>query len=348
MIKNRINILAYIFVVSIASVIAFEFVILPWHFNLPRDIALMGFAGKPDTTIDDTLINAIGFTGDVLHQGKNPEAIRLLTLGGSAMFNRRMSERVKNSLNKVANSSVEVMGGALRTHTSMSSVIKYRTLSKYKFDSVLIYHGINDLFVNNVYVDYFKSDYSHMVPWYRRNYLLDNSLILRVIYNNVFWGRRIFGTASWHLKYIYPDKALENAMNFESERFFRRNLTTLVKEIKKDGAVPVLMTFAWTIPDHYTQDKFKAGKAGYASSNFKNYPVELWGSVEFVSEGVRRHNKVIREVAEEFNVLLLDQEKLLGKNLRWFEDICHLSEEGTDQFVQNITDFYLKNNLFIK
>jgi hypothetical protein len=210
---------------------------------------------------------------------------------------------------------------------------------------VFIYYGINDLFVNNVDNSRFKSDYSHMVAWYRRNFLLDNSLVARLIYNNIIWGHRIFGTSSWYLKYIYPEKDIENGMNFVSEELFRRNITMLVKEIKQDGAVPVLMTFAWNIPNHYNQESFESGEVGYKPTKYGRYPVELWGSVEFVKEGMSRHNAVIREIADQYDVFLIDQENLMGKDLHLFEDVCHFSEEGTDKFIQNTTNFFLKNNL---
>lgn len=337
--KSKIIYICYLAVISIAIAVIFEFVILPWHFHLPRDIALMGFAGVPNTIVDDTAINSMGFTGDILSERKDPGKVRILTLGGSVMFNRRMTERLKEKLAEVSGRPVEIMGAALRTHTSMSSLLKYRVLSKYKFDYVFIYHAINDLFVNNVRPDQFKSDYSHMVPWYKRNFLLDHSLIARLIYNKFIWGKRIFGMEKvW---YIYPqDSDVENLMNFVSEKLFRRNMTLLVKEIKKNGAVPVLMTFAWDIPDNYTREAFESGKAGYAKSNFKTHPVELWGSPEFVKEGLQRHNKVIREISKEYNVLLLDQENLMGKNMRWFEDVCHLSEDGVNRFVRYIAEFY--------
>ena len=342
--RSKSYFLVYIIIIMIAMVVAFEFVILPWHFKLPRDMALMGFSGKPNAIIDDTSLNSMGFTGDVIHHKKNPEKVRILTLGGSAMFNRRMTERLNKSLNEISSRPVEILGAALRTHTSMSSLIKYRLLSRYKFDYVLIYHGINDLFVNNVYIDHFRSDYSHMLPWYRRNFLLNNSLIARVIYNNFIWGRRIFGMEK--IWYIYPQVSyIENAMDFVSEKLFRRNISMLIKEIKQDGAVPILMTFAWNIPSHYNQTSFELGTVGYNPTNYGRYPVELWGSVKFVREGLQKHNTIIREISKQYNVLLIDIENLMGNHLRWFEDVCHFSEEGTDEFIQNTTNFFLENNL---
>jgi hypothetical protein len=303
----------------------------------------MGFAGKPNTILDDTSLNSMGFTGDVIGLEKEPDKIRVLTLGGSAMFNRQMTRLLKESLDKISERPMEVVGAALRTHTSMASLIKYRALAKYEFDYVLIYHGINDLFVNHVYVDHFRSDYSHMIPWYKKNLLLDNSLIMRSFYNKYIWARRVFGMEK--IWYIYPEEHMENAMDFVSERLFKRNITELIKEIKKNGAVPVLMTFAWNKPDHYNQTLFESGQVGYKPTQYGRYPIELWGSIGFVKEGLQRHNRVIRDIAIQHGVYLIDQEDLMSKDLRWFEDVCHFSPEGTAEFIRNIRNYFTENKL---
>jgi hypothetical protein len=343
MVRNK-NYIIFITIIIFGVLLAIEIIIIPLRFKLPRDMALMGFAATPGMTVDDNVINSMGFTGDVVSYKKDSEKIRILTLGGSSMFNRRMTEKLKSSLNNVSSRPVEILGAALRTHTSMSSLIKYRSLSEYKFDYVLIYHGINDLFVNHVDNEHFRADYSHMLPWYRRNILLDNSLIARVVYNNFIWGKRIFGMQKvW---YIYPSEESENAMNYISERLFKRNLTALVEEIQQNRGTPVLMTFAWNIPENYDLESFRAGTVGYNNpEKYDQYPVELWGSSGFVREGLKRHNNILREITKHSNILMIDQEKDLGNNLRWFGDICHLSEEGTDRFIHNITDYFIQHGL---
>lgn len=338
----------YIFFISVlvlSILLAIEFIIIPLRFNLTRDIALMGFASKPGSVIDEVHINRMGFTGDVISMKKDPGKIRVLTLGGSSMFNRHMTERIKRDLNIVSDRPVEVLGAALQSHTSKSSLLKYRALSKYQFDYVLLCHAANDIFVNNVDSISFRSDYSHMSPWYKRNFLLDNSLIARIIYNKLIWGRSIFGMEKvW---YIYPKKEIENAMNFVSERLFEDNINIIVKEIKKSGAVPVLMTFAWSIPDNYSNEAFNKKLVGYNNpTDYDQHPVELFGAPEYVREGLRRHNAVLRDISAKQDCLLIDQENLIGKELHWFGDPFHLSEEGTEKFVGNITEFFLEKILF--
>ena len=59
---------------------------------------------------------------------------------------------------------------------------------------------------------------------------------------------------------------------------------------------------------------------------------------------MHRHNSVIRCIVGEYDILLIDQENLVGKNLRWFEDMCHLSEKGTDKFIENILNVFLEKD----
>jgi hypothetical protein len=47
----------------------------------------------------------------------------------------------------------------------------------------------------------------------------------------------------------------------------------------------------------------------------------------------------VRELAQTHNVFLIDQEKLMGKDLYYFGDVCHLSEAGTEKFIDNIIAF---------
>lgn len=293
----------------------------------------MGFSATPGSVVDDTTINSMGFAGDSVDVSKPPGTIRILTLGGSAMFNRRMAERLRDRLKTATGRRLEVVGGALRAHTTMSSVLKYKVLRKYAFDIVLIYHGINDLWANHVALDEFREDYSHLGPWYKRNVWLDQCVVCRLVYN----------------KWIYPGPTPhsgENRSRFASEHTFKRNLMVLIQSIRWDDSIPILMTFAWNIPKDYTYDSFQKHSVGYNNrENYDRWPVELWGSPQYVSEGLVRHNRIVRQLADIENVLLIDQEERMGKDLRWYGDVCHFSEEGTAKFVENITEFITEKRL---
>jgi lysophospholipase L1-like esterase len=316
-----------------------EYLILPWKSGLPREFALLGFASTAKL-VDDTPINRLGFTGDVPDLQKDPATRRILTLGGSAFFNRRTTERLKKHISQKSNQPIEIVGAALRTHTTRASLLKYQALSKYKFDYVLIYHGINDLWANDVRSADFRADYSHLNPWYHRSALLDSSLVARSIYN-WFYEHRPNAFKDFLAQ---SPRASVNGANYRSVETFESNLRQLLELIRADGAIPVLMTFAWMIPENYSEESFQAGALGYVNpEKYDLCPVKLWGPVAFVREGLRRHEGVVRKLAKEMNVLLLDQKQLMGDRIELFGDVCHFNEPGTEQFVEHITDFLLQN-----
>ena len=270
----------------IVSLLLGEYIAMPVLLKLlnrpNRAMQLFGLCAQPDTQVDDTPINSQGFTGHVLQRYKSTQNIvRILTLGGSAMFDHRMTERLIENLAKATSAKLEIQGGALRSHNTRSSLIKYeKHFYRYSFDYVLIYHAINDLSANHVKIENFKVDYSHISPWYKRNILLNHSLITRYVYNHIFWK---------------SPKHIENGAQFSSCQTFEQNIRELIRLIKRDHGAPILMTFAWYIPDDYTETKFNQGKLCYNNpNNYDKCPVELWGSVDYAKEGLRRHNSIIR------------------------------------------------------
>ena len=337
--RSRPAYFLFLFLLMTLTVLVAEFGILPQKLDgLSREAYLMGFAAKPGTLVDDVRINSMGFTGHVIAGPRAPGTVRILTLGGSAMFNRRMTERIIERLDTSTDTPIEVLGAALRTHTTWSSLLKYELLARYGFDFVLIYHGVNDLWANHASAGSFRSDYSQLGPWYTRNFLLDRSLIAREVYN-----RWIYSNIG-----LIESRGLPrtNQAGFAAGQTFRHNLSSLVERCVEHGAVPILMTFAWSLPPHYSYQAFAERRMGYNNPmNYDRFPVELWGQPEYVREGLRRNNEMVREIAASGNVPLIDQEQLIGKDLRRFGDVCHLSEEGTERFVDNIVDFFLRDGL---
>lgn len=323
----------------IVSLLLGEYIVTPILLKLlnrpSRALQLLGLCAPPNIQVDDTPINSQGFTGHVLQPSKPTQnTIRILTLGGSAMFNHRMTEQLTESLLKATSARLEIQGGALRSHSTRSSLIKYKEhFYRYSFDYVLIYHAINDLLMNHVAYKNFKADYSHFSSWYKRNAVLNHSVMARYIYNRIFWK---------------SPKRVENGSQFSSYQTFEQNIRELVRLIKRDDGVPILMTFAWHIPDNYTETKFYQGRLGYNNpTNYDKCPVELWGSVDYVREGLMHLNSIIRNIAREEQVMLIDIEGMdtFRNNPQNFGDVCHLSENGTETFIKIITDFFLSHNL---
>lgn len=324
--KDKMINTALLLVSILASVLFFEFVIAPQLLGVRRDILLFGFAATPHEVIDGVVINASGFTGDVIEGPRPPGTLRVLTLGGSTMFDNNFTVRLKHQLEMAMNMPVEVAGGALQSHTSASSLIKYQYYFKnYPVDYVFIYEGINDLLTNHVAIENFKPDYSHLYPEYKRGPILDHCIACRLLYNKI----------------IPAPPRVYRGSGYASVKTFETNLRALIAAIRANGSTPILMTFAITIPPNYSAAAFSAKTLGYSEAlgigGF--HPVELWGQVDYVQEGVKLQNEVIRKLASEYQLDLIDQEKQMAGNLQYFGDICHFSEPGVNVFISNISNF---------
>jgi hypothetical protein len=94
--------------------------------------------------------------------------------------------------------------------------------------------------------------------------------------------------------------------------------------------------------------KFRQGRLNYNNpENYDECSVEFWGNVDFVREGLIRHNSISRNIAREEQVMLIDIERMnaFSNNSQIFGDVCHLSEDGTELFIKTITDFFLSKDL---
>jgi hypothetical protein len=318
--------------------VVFEYAVTPFVYrrvHIPsRELALLGLISVPSRLIDDTMTNLQGFTGDLIDSNSppNPTSTRVLTLGSSVLFNHKMTEQLYIQLSKITSKKVELVGGALRAHTSRSDVIKYQYFRKSNFNYVLLYGGLNDLWANNVAAQDYRSDYSHVSAWNRRNLLLDHSLLARYVYNTFIWKQ--------------PDKLL-NGAKFRAEIDFEKNMRTLVRMIKTDKGIPILMTFAYHLPPDYSKEKFWANQLSYYNpTDYDKWDVELWGNLDDVRIGLKQLNRIIRRIAAEEKIFLLDQEELLRGKPRLFSDVSHLNEEGVNQFVENIRGFFVTNRIF--
>ncbi len=346
--RPRLSYLLYLVgLLTLAAILA-EWVIAPRSLGLPRSAALIGFVAEPDIVFGRTPTNRLGLTGDVCDGRKPSGGVRVLTLGGSVIFNRDFTRRLKAALESAAGQPVEVLGAGLPSHTSAASVVKMRYLANRDFDYVLIYHGINDLFANNVPREVFRDDYSHLSSWYRRNWLLDHCLTARLIYNRYIGGlfKEVWEAPGPHRTAMDPVHYL-NGAGFCSVPCFRSNLERIVAGARSSGAEPVLVTFAWRLPPELTSQNDRRGGPCFNTEDVYNYaPVRLWGTIEYVREGLTRHNRVVREVASMYGVPLLDLAVRLPDERELFGDVCHFSEEGTDRVVAEIASYFSAQGFF--
>lgn len=341
----------YCFSLIALAVLATEFVILPRLGGLPRDTLLMGFAATPGTTVDGQTINSMGFTGDVISEPKPANTLRVLVIGSSTMFNRHMADQLKSALQTRTDKRVELLNAGIRSHTSRADLYKLQLLSRYSWDYILIYDGINDLWANHVMPQDYREDYSHIDPWYQRNWLLDNSLLARNIFTNIFWRVTDFNKKHDEkffpaYQFVFPKKPYINAANFASLDSFASNIDSMVEIAKTIGAQPVIATFAFHLPANYSRQAFLDKKLDYRNpDNYDVRDVFNWGPPDYVREGLTRQNALLRHYAEQHQLPLIDIDAAMSGHGQWFGDVCHFNDEGVSVFANLVANQLLTRSL---
>ena len=128
---------------------------------------------------------------------------------------------------------------------------------------------------------------------------------------------------------------LEYGSKIKTGESFRENIQEILEIAGRKGDPVVLMSFAVYIPGNYTLEKFKNKQLDYQKHLFA---IELWGTPENVKKGITTNNEIIRKLSEKYGTYYVDQYKMMPKNGLYFNDVCHLSDEGAKLFVDNIID----------
>ncbi len=269
-------------------------------------------------------------------------AFDVLVLGGSAVAVHENFGDVPGKLEKrlaaTGAQPVRVHAVAGLGHTTLDSYYKYRHLSDQRFDLVLVYNGINDARANNCPPERFRDDYGHW-GWYKLvgDYEAKESRLFFLPYTLNFSVTKIggkLGLIRFVPKEVPGEEWLVHGSDIKTERTFRVNLGRICDLAKERGDPLLLMTYAIHLPEGYTLDRFLAGELDYAHKS--KSPIELWGKPANVSKAVAAHNRVVRDLARQRGLHLVDQDREMPRDGWHFGDVCHLTEEGARRFVDDI------------
>lgn len=267
----------------------------------------------------------------------------ILVLAGSVLQDRYapFEAALREELSLRSRREVRVHSLTRAAHNSRDSLLKYRQLGEQRFDLVVVYHGINDLRANQISEAEFRDDYSHM-EWYRRvNWLSQNQDLLHwtavpYVLNDV---RIAFEKLTGRYRPA-AEGALERDVGFEevtkTTPGFRSNLEAILSLARERGDRVLLMTYAWYVPDGYSEKAFNEKRIDYA---LHGVPTEVWGSPQGVARGLRAHNDVVHALAREHpDALFVDQEALIPREGIHWNDVCHLTVRGTLAFARFIAE----------
>lgn len=273
------------------------------------------------------------------------EKLDVLILGGSTVhpYFSKINDILKNQLARKFQIHTRIYNASGLAHSTLDSLNKYRLLGNYRFDLVIIYHGINEVRTNNAPDHIFRNDYTHYAfnekvrtlqshprinilsfPWALHDFVVN--------LKQAFLPQR-------YIPFHRPDENwLEFGKDIKSVVPFRSNLESMIQLANQRGEQVMLMSYAYYIPANYTQEAFTAGQLDYSPRD-EAFPVEWWGNPEHVRTGIDAHNDVIQQLVDQYaDVIYVHQKSLLLSSGEYFFDVCHLSQEGIYQFIQNITD----------
>lgn len=281
----------------------------------------------------------------------------VLLLGGSAMdrIARSLaedSEEMASAFGELTDQPVRVYNLAAPALTTRDSLIKYQLMGDLDkhFDLVVVYHGINDLRMNNIAPDRFESDYTHSGWYCQINRMQAYGRLLSV------WT--VPYTCEYTVLHILSSKKLDvfiprHKLNTDWMQYgediktagpFAKNLRQIAAAAKQRGEPLALVTFAWHMPEDYTVEALRADKLDY-SGEVPPDAVENWGTPAAVRKGMAVHNGIVRNLgATHPDVMLVDVEPAIEKSGAMFNDVCHLSEAGKREWLKCVAPA-LKDNL---
>lgn len=278
----------------------------------------------------------------------------VLLLGGSALHREfgNIEGLLADQLSSRLHREVRVLNLASPAHTSLDSYYKYKYLSDYHFRAVVVYHGINEVRANNCPDSIFRENYAHY-SWYASVHALEGMPFVDWL-TWLYTLRHLWVQAAPRLgmSVVVPQHGpipawLEYGTFIKTAKPFRTNLANMVELAKSRDESIVLMTYAFYVPVDYSYEKFKNKSLDYVRHVS---PIELWGTPSNVVQGITVHNTVIQELVHKDGAIrFVDQHASIPKAGRYFDDICHLSEDGQHKLVDNmleeVTDVLLQNRV---
>lgn len=265
----------------------------------------------------------------------------VLFLGGSVLHHRwsTIEPLLKARLENAMHCPVKIHNMGIPAHTSRDSRIKNELLEDKAYDAILLYHGINETRFNNCPAEFFQSDYTH-VEFYRNVHSVTGPLSSISIIPHAI----AFIKLAWMRKYssqeLVPFHLPENkeweqyGKTARTSATFAANYSAIMQSASQRGIPVVAPSFAMYVP---TSDSAIAHLDALVANEILSCNTNIWGIPENVQNAIMAHNQALNTLctAENAPELLycVDMDEELSKNTTNFRDICHLTTEGSMEFV---------------
>lgn len=265
-------------------------------------------------------INSRGFRDGEFPTSKTEGVLRVACLGASttegsmAEGGGSYPHHLGLVLKRETGAAAEVLNFGVSGWTSAESLANWcLVVQDYAPDVVVVHHAINDV-RPRLWPNY-RPDYSHYRrPWSPPSFGdLERALIE---HSDAFTAWTLSARPDWSLNALVNVPASTigpmdtKELRPETARGFVRNLRSLVRLVRASGAVPILTTMPLAPGSPFYENPFG----------------------RLVRAGVVEHNRLIRELAAEEGVVLVDLDAEWraepGRFARHFIDHVHVTSEG--------------------
>lgn len=326
-----------------------------WWFGLLAPHRYLGFIGAPDLVDGENRHNSLGFRGDDIVVPKPDGEFRIACLGASTTYSLFVADYqlsypalLQRQLRSRGYPNTTVINAGIPAWTSYEDLINYLLRVQDLEPNLIIFkEAFADLACRLVWPpDAYRGDNSgclapqfapREIPLYKAStiirillvesgYALPASALGESVYNyadtSYFfefakqrWGRR-FPSG------IFETVSVEDMLAANPPVYYRRNIENLVISAVQGGVQPVLVTFPYS-------PKF----GGY-------FEVEAFRS------GLDEHNDILRQIAERFDVPLLDLAESFPTGIaHWGFDGIHANSEGTALEAELVANFLIERRL---
>jgi len=276
--------------------------------------------------------NAYGFRGKPF-QIKKPQFVkRIVALGASSTYGiwvpdkKTYPAQLRQLFKENGIENVEVLNAAVPGWTSMETFINFHLrVQNLRPDMIIFYQGRNDIFpqaFNNFrsdYQHYRKPDYSFRYTNYFHRYLfrLSNAFLIMSYSDKGRFGlsrleeNPAYGSINYENR---PDSndMVHNLSDNGRLDVYRNNLESIIQLALSKNIVVIVSTFAF-LKDRYG--------SGVIPKNRETLPR--------IEKQIMSMNEIIREVAELYDVTLVDTDSELHDRLpELLVDDCHFNEKG--------------------
>ena len=319
---------------------------------------------------ENLTINSLGFRGEEIPVKKTFGTYRIFVLGGSTVLNREVE--FENNLVRLLekklrvrypNRKIEVINAGKDYYTSEHSLIQYMfKISDLNPDLIIMWHGANDMGVSCTIEEIvshgeYKSDYSHMFgavanivfDYFRPQPVIQLKLIsldflIKAMQDN------LYSDLLKNLQNKAREKAardFKNGINtvtvhrFPSIESYNRNLSYFVDLTEKKGIKLILGNQPTLIKKDNTiaeLEKIIFPGLGCKKDN-------MYYSLESLVYGLNLFNSETKKISEENNIMFLDLDKNLPKNLEYYLDGFHYTKKGNKQISDTLYDFIISRQL---